>query len=433
MRSEGNLIKSIDWLTVGFYTLFVFFGWLNIYAAVFDPEAYISPFSGSSRAGQQLMWIGLSSVTILMIMVVDYKFYNSFAFVLYGIVIFLLLATFVLAPDIKGSRSWLVLGPIRLQPAEFAKFATALVLARYLGDINVKFNQIKTRLVIGAIIGLPAIIIIAQNETGTMLVLAAFVIVLYREGLSPYILVFGILSIALFVMTLMFDKYYLMGALGIFAFFILGVILLELRKKNARKRPVYQKAFIVAGVYALCIGVIFSVNFFVNDVLQPHQQNRIKALIDPESDIKGIGWNLYQSKVAIGSGELTGKGFLKGTQTKFDFVPEQSTDFIFCTIGEEYGWIGSSVFILFYVIFICRLVNLAERQKDRFSRIYGYSVASIFFFHFMVNIGMTIGVFPIIGIPLPFISYGGSSLLGFTILLFVFLKLDAHRKQQLWH
>lgn len=433
MRNEGNLVRSIDWLTIGFYIVFVFFGWLNIYAAVYDPEAYISPFSGSSRAGQQLMWIGLSSITILMIMVVDYKFYNSFAFVIYGLVIFLLLATFVLAPDIKGSRSWLVLGPIRLQPAEFAKFATALVLARYLGDINVKFNQIKTRLVIAAIIGLPAIIIIAQNETGTMLVLAAFVIVLYREGLSPYILVFGILSIALFVMTLMVDKYYLIGSLGILAFIILGVILFELRKKNARKRPVYQKAFIVASAYALCVGVIFSVNFFVNDVLQPHQQNRIKALIDPESDIKGIGWNLYQSKVAIGSGELTGKGFLKGTQTKFDFVPEQSTDFIFCTIGEEYGWIGSSVFILLYVSFICRLVNLAERQKDRFTRIYGYSVASIFFFHFMVNIGMTIGVFPIIGIPLPFISYGGSSLLGFTILLFVFLKLDAHRKQQLWH
>ncbi len=433
MRNEGNLIKNIDWLTVGFYLLFVFFGWLNIYAAVFDPEGYISPFSGASRAGQQLMWIGLSSIIIVMIMVVDYKFYHSFAFVIYGLVIFLLLATFVLAPDIKGSRSWLVLGPVRLQPAEFAKFATALVLARYLGDINVRFSQPKTRMIIGGLIGLPAVIILAQNETGTMLVLASFIIVLYREGLSPYILVFGLLAIALFVMTLMIDKYYLMTGLGIIALLLLVGILLELRKKNARRRSIYQKAFVVAGIYALSVGIIFSVNFFINDVLQPHQQNRIKALIDPESDIKGIGWNLYQSKVAIGSGELTGKGFLRGTQTKFDFVPEQSTDFIFCTIGEEYGWIGSSVFIACYVFFICRLLHLAERQKDRFSRIYGYSVASIFFFHFMVNIGMTIGVFPIIGIPLPFISYGGSSLLGFTILLFVFLKLDAHRKQQLWH
>lgn len=433
MREEGNLSRSIDWFTVSLYLIFVLFGWLNIYAAVYDPEIYVSPFDLSYRAGQQLMWIGLSSVIILMIMIVDYKFYSSFSYVIYGAIILLLLATFVLAPDIKGSRSWLVLGPVRLQPAEFAKFATALAIARYLGDVHIKFSQSKTKFVLGAIIGLPAIIILAQNETGSMLVLASFVIVMYREGLSPYILVFGILSVALFVMTLMFDKYYLIGSLGFVAFVFLFNILLDLRKKNARRKPIYQKSMLTVGVYLAAVMIVFSVNFFVNDVLQPHQQNRIKALIDPMSDIKGIGWNLYQSKVAIGSGQFWGKGFLQGTQTKFDFVPEQSTDFIFCTIGEEHGWLGSSLFIVAYILFLCRLVHLAERQKDKFSRIYGYSVSSIFFFHFMVNIGMTIGVFPIIGIPLPFFSYGGSSLLGFTILLFVFLKLDAHRKEFLWH
>lgn len=433
MRQDENLSRNIDWLTIGFYVGFVLFGWLNIYAAVYDPEVYVSPFDTGYRAGQQLMWIGLSSVVILMIMIIDYKFYSSFSYVIYGAIILLLIATFVLAPDIKGSRSWLVLGPIRLQPAEFAKFATALALARYLGDVHVKFSQFKTRLMVGAIIGLPAVIILAQNETGSMLVLASLIIVLYREGLSPYILVLGIVSVALFVMALMFDKFYLIGTLGALAAVIIAFILLDLRRKNIRKKPIYQKAMAIAGIYAVCVAVVFSVNFFVNDVLQPHQQNRIKALINPESDIKGIGWNLYQSKVAIGSGELFGKGFLQGTQTKFDFVPEQSTDFIFCTIGEEHGWVGSSLLIMAYVFFLCRLVHLAERQKDKFSRIYGYSVASIFFFHFMVNIGMTIGVFPIIGIPLPFFSYGGSSLLGFTILLFVFLKLDAHRKQLLWH
>jgi rod shape determining protein RodA len=433
MREEGNLSRSVDWFTVTLYAIFVTFGWLNIYAAVYDPEAFVSAFDQNYRAGQQLMWIGLSSVVILMIMVVDYKFYSSFSYVIYGFIILLLLATFVFAPDIKGSRSWLVLGPIRLQPAEFAKFATALAVARFLGDIHVKFSQLRTKLILAAIIGLPAIIILAQNETGSMLVLAAFVIVMYREGMSPYILVFGILSVALFIMTLIFDKYYLIGSLGFITLIILVNILLDLRKKNARRKPIYQKSLIAIGGYIAAVAVIFSVNFFVNDVLQPHQQNRIKALIDPMSDIQGIGWNLYQSKVAIGSGQFWGKGFLQGTQTKFDFVPEQSTDFIFCTIGEEHGWLGSSLFIVAYIVFLCRLLHLAERQKDKFSRIYGYSVSSIFFFHFMVNIGMTIGVFPIIGIPLPFFSYGGSSLLGFTILLFVFLKLDAHRKEFLWH
>lgn len=433
MREDGNLTKNLDWVTIFFYLLFVFFGWLNIYAAVYDPDVTTSPFDAHYRAGQQLIWIGLSAFVILMIFIIDYKFYSSFAYIIYGLVILLLIITYILAPDIKGSRSWLVLGPVRLQSAEFAKFATALAVARYLGEVNVKFSQMNTKLALGALIGVPALIILLQNETGSMLVFAAFILVFYREGLSPYILIFGILSVALFVMALMVDKYYLVAFIGGISLLIAVSILLELRKKNVRKKAVFQKASIILAIAAASVVVVFSVNFFVHDVLQPHQQDRIKALIDPGSDIKGIGWNLYQSKVAIGSGELIGKGFLQGTQTKFDFVPEQSTDFIFCTIGEEHGWLGSALFIVAYVFFLARLVNIAERQKDKFSRIYGYSVAAIFFFHFMVNIGMTIGVFPIIGIPLPFFSYGGSSLLSFTILLFVFLKLDAHRKQVLWH
>jgi rod shape determining protein RodA len=433
VREDGNLTRNIDWLTVFLYLAFVLFGWLNIYAAVYDPEIYVSPFDIGYRAGQQLMWIGLSGFLILMIMVIDYKFYNSFAYVIYIFVVLLLIVTFVAAPDIKGSRSWLVMGPIRLQPAEFAKFATALAIARYLGDINVKFSQTKTKIMLGILLGIPALIILAQNETGSMLVFAAFMLVFYREGLSPYILVFGIISVSLFIMSLMIEQEYLITSLIVVGILIVGNILLDLRKKNARRKQIFQKALAVAGIAVASIGVVLSVNFFVNKVLQPHQQARINALIHPERDIKGIGWNLYQSKVAIGSGEFIGKGYLQGTQTKFDFVPEQSTDFIFCTIGEEHGWLGSSLFIAAYVIFLLRLTNLAERQKDKFSRIYGYCVTGIFFFHFMVNIGMTIGIFPIIGIPLPFFSYGGSSLLGFTILLFVFLKLDAHRKQMLWH
>jgi len=431
LRGDINFAKNIDWITICFYVGFVLFGWLNIYAAVYDPTLHMSPFNPASRSGQQLIWIGLSAFVILLILIVDYKFYSSFAYVIYGAIIFLLIVTYIVAPDIKGSRSWLVLGSIRLQPAEFAKFATALALAKYLGGIGVRFIQSRTQLICAILLGVPAAIILLQNETGSMLVFSAFILVFYREGLSPYILLLGIFSIVLFVLTLLLDKYYLASGLAVLGILTSGFILLGLRKKNIRRKPIIQKALGVFGACIISIVIVFSVNFFVTDVLQPHQQARIKSLINPGADIKGIGWNLYQSKVAIGSGALTGKGFLQGTQTKFDFVPEQSTDFIFCTIGEEYGWIGSSLFIIAYVVFLVRLISLAERQKDKFARIYGYGVASIYFFHFMVNIGMTIGIFPIIGIPLPFFSYGGSSLLGFTLLLFVFLKLDAHRKQLL--
>ena len=272
---------------------------------------------------------------------------------------------------------------------------------------------------IACIIIIPPLLIIVQGDTGTALVFGGFVIVLYREGLNPSIIVIGLLAIALFVLTLIFEQTTLMIAIG-----VLGILIILIGKKK------WQRIVTVAGML-IVLGVVWSVDYFVNDILKPHQQNRIKALINPEADPLGYGWNVTQSKIAIGSGGLLGKGYLQGTQTKFDFVPEQSTDFIFCTLGEEQGWLGTSTVIFLFVFLLVRLVRIAERQKETFARVYGYSVASIIFIHFLVNVGMTIGLFPVIGIPLPLFSYGGSSLWAFTILIFILLKVDAHRMQVL--
>lgn len=432
MRQDDNLSKSIDWLTVGFYAFFVVAGWLNVFAAVYDAEAHQNIFDFSLNSGKQLVWIGTSAVLIILILVIDYKFYNTFAYIMYGFMILLLIATIFLGTEAKGSRSWFEIGSLRIQPAEFAKFITALALATYLGKINIKFEKLQTKLVCALIIGLPAICILLQNETGSVLVFSAFILVLYREGLSPIILILGFVGVILFILALIFPP-------NIIAQVIVGLGILALiyvitsRKKSTKVRTlVIRSSFVLAGCI-VCIATAFSVDFFVNKVLQDHQRKRILVLVNPDIDPLGAGYNVTQSKIAIGSGEFLGKGFLEGTQTKFDFVPEQSTDFIFCTIGEEHGWLGSTILIVMYVLFMMRLVYLAERQKDKFARIYGYSVACIIFFHFMVNIGMTIGIFPVIGIPLPFFSYGGSSLWSFTILLFIFLKLDAHRRQLLSH
>ncbi|MCR6639755.1 MAG: rod shape-determining protein RodA [Sporocytophaga sp.] len=432
MRQDDNLSKSIDWLTVGFYAFFVVAGWLNVFAAVYDAEAHQNIFDFSLNSGKQLVWIGTSAVLIILILVIDYKFYNTFAYIMYGFMILLLIATIFLGTEAKGSRSWFEIGSLRIQPAEFAKFITALALATYLGKINIKFEKLQTKLVCALIIGLPAICILLQNETGSVLVFSAFILVLYREGLSPIILILGFVGVILFILALIFPP-------NVIAQVIVGLGILALiyvitsRKKSTKVRTlVIRSCFVLVGCI-VCIATAFSVDFFVNKVLQDHQRKRILVLVNPDIDPLGAGYNVTQSKIAIGSGEFLGKGFLEGTQTKFDFVPEQSTDFIFCTIGEEHGWLGSTILIVMYVLFMMRLVYLAERQKDKFARIYGYSVACIIFFHFMVNIGMTIGIFPVIGIPLPFFSYGGSSLWSFTILLFIFLKLDAHRRQLLSH
>lgn len=438
MRSEDSLSKNIDWLTILFYAVFVIAGWLNVFAAVYDADANQNIFDLTLNSGKQLMWIGTAVLLIIIILAVDYKFYSTFSYFIYGGIIILLLITIFLGTEVKGSKSWFELGSLRIQPAEFAKFATGLALANYLGRINVKMEKLQTKLIAGAIIGFPCLLILLQNETGTVLVFASFILVLYREGLSPWILIFGTICVALFVLTLIFEKSILLPiiiylSIAIILYLVYLAIANFVKKKIVKAKTLLIRAGVVATATIIAVGIIYSVDFFVNDVLQDHQRKRILVLVNPDIDPLGAGYNVIQSKIAIGSGEFIGKGFLQGTQTKFDFVPEQSTDFIFCTIGEEHGWLGSSLLITLYVLFMMRLVYLAERQKDKFSRIFGYSVASIIFFHFMINIGMTIGVFPVIGIPLPFFSYGGSSLWSFTILLFIFLKLDAHRRQLLSH
>ncbi len=356
-------------------------------------------------------------------MVMDFRFYDTFAYIIYGVIIFLLIVVLLFGREVAGSRSWFELGPFRLQPSELAKFATGLALAKYIGTSGFRMDKVMDQVVTFAIIGLPAVLIVLQGDAGTAIVYAVLLLVLFREGLSPVLLIVGAFSAIIFVLTLLVENH---------VYLYMGILSAATLAIFFNKKRIKRIVFIIAGALVVS-GVIRSVDYVINDVLKPHQQNRIKAFINPDSDPLGFGWNVTQSKIAIGSGGPWGKGFLKGTQTKFDFVPEQSTDFIFCTIGEEHGWIGSFITIMLFVVLILRLIFLAERQKWRFARVYGYTVACIFFFHFAINIGMTIGLFPVIGIPLPLFSYGGSSFFGFTLLLFIFLKLDAHRTQVLVH
>lgn len=431
MRSEDkiNFTNNIDWVTVGFYILFVFLGWLNIYAVVYDPEAVNSIFDFSINSGKQLMWIGGAFLLIVMILVIDYKFYSAFSYIFYGLSMLILLLTIFMGTEVNGSKSWLDLGIVRVQPAEFAKFTTALALARYLGTLGVNIERFNVMFKAGIILLIPCALILLQNETGGMLVFSAFILVMYREGLPGTLLLIGVFVTLLFVLTLAVGvDPILIGLSVLFGLIMLYFIINRLRMT---RKQLTNRLIAIVVIYGMSIGFVFGVHKIFFEILQEHQRNRIMVLFDTELDIRDVGYHVHQSKIAIGSGDFFGKGFLEGTQTKFDFVPEQSTDFIFCTIGEEHGWFGSTILIALYVLFMMRLVFLAERQKDSFSRIYGYSVASIILFHFMVNIGMTIGLFPVIGIPLPFFSYGGSSLWSFTILLFVFLKLDSHRGQVL--
>jgi rod shape determining protein RodA len=421
-RNKSEIPSSrIDWLTVGIYAACVLMGWLNIFAAVYDPEANQSLFDFSLNAGKQLIWIGSSLVLVIVIMVIDFKFYEAFAYVLWGLFLIALVAVIFLARDVNGAKSWFEIGSIRVQPSEFAKFGTALALAKFMGTAGVKFEQMRTKLICGVILGVPAILILLQNDTGSTMVFASFLLVLYREGLPSWVLVLGLVAAAVLILTLIVDKFILFAGIAL----IVAFIIFQIRRKTLRNIAA------VVGGGLVVMGMILGVDFFIHKVLQKHQRDRIMVLLDDQTDKKGVGWQVLQSKIAIGSGGLTGKGFLQGTQTKFDYVPEQSTDFIFCTIGEEHGWLGSLLVITLFMALTCRIVLLAERQKDRFARIYGYSVASIIFFHFFINIGMTVGLLPVIGIPLPFFSYGGSSLWSFTILLFIFIKIDAHRTEVL--
>lgn len=421
MKREDNITHKIDWVTVLVYCAIVFLGWLNIYAVTYDENVSTSIFSLDLNSGRQLIFITGAVVIISAILIIDRQFYETFAYIIYGALLFLLLLVPLIGKEVGGNKAWLGIGSFGVQPSEFAKFATALVVARLIGSIGFKMDNIKNQLILFALIGAPLVLILLQKDTGTALVFTVFVVVFFREGMSPFIILVGLTCAIIFVLTLLVENQYFLH-IGIAVLLVLAILM-------GRKK--IKRIAILAAIAFSIVMVIESVDYIVTDVLKPHQQNRIKALINPDADPLGFGWNVTQSKIAIGSGGFIGKGFLKGTQTKFDFVPEQSTDFIFCTIGEEHGWMGSLFTIGLFMVLLLRIVFLAERQKNKFARVYGYSVACILFFHFAVNIGMTVGLFPVIGIPLPFFSYGGSSLWGFTILLFIFLKLDAHRMQVL--
>lgn len=421
MTRVDNISGNLDWLSVMLFFLIALLGWLNIFAAVYDETVYQNIFDLSLNSGRQLVFIGASVLLIIIIMVMDFRFYDTFAYFIFGGIILLLIVVLLFGREVAGSRSWFEIGPFRLQPSELAKFATGLALAKYIESSGFRIDKLSNQLVAFVIILLPAGLIVLQGDAGTAVVYSILVLVLFREGMSPMLLIVGVFSAIIFILTLLVDQH-LYLYLGILSISTVAIIL--------NKKRIKRIVLIALGALVIA-GVIRSVDYVINDVLKPHQQNRIKAFVNPDSDPLGFGWNVTQSKIAIGSGGPIGKGFLKGTQTKFDFVPAQSTDFIFCTIGEEHGWLGSLITISLFVALILRVIYIAERQKWRFARVYGYVVACVFFFHFAVNIGMTIGLFPVIGIPLPLFSYGGSSLFGFTLLLFVLLKLDAHRMQVL--
>lgn len=415
MPRREKMIGSIDWLSILLYGLLVFFGWLSIFSASSD-DTVVSIFDFSERYGKQLLWIGLSIALAIVILLIDAKFFSAFSFWIYFLMIGLLIFVLLFGKTVAGSKSWLEIGSISLQPAEFAKFATALAVAKYLSTLNIDMQKLGTKVRVAAIALFPAALILLQNDTGSALVYMAFVLVLFREGLSGMIIILGLWMTVLFIVTLLFNELYVSAALTAIA------LLVWLIYKKSRK---HKKLLALALVFS--VGFVFSVNYAFENVLEPHQKKRINVLLGIEKDIKGAGYNVNQSIIAIGSGGLKGKGFREGMLTRYHFVPEQTTDFIFCTVGEEWGFVGVTVVITTFLILLIRLVWLAERQRSPFSRIYGYGVASILFFHFSVNIAMTVGLAPVVGIPLPFFSYGGSSLWAFTILLFIFLKQDANR------
>ncbi|MBR0502252.1 MAG: rod shape-determining protein RodA [Paludibacteraceae bacterium] len=481
---QNNIVKNIDWVTVTIYLLMVIAGWFCIYGAVYHFED-ASFWDFSYRYGKQLVWIGLSIGIAFTLLMLDSRLYNLFAYEIYAILMLLLLVTIFVAPEIKGSRSWLVLGPVSLQPAEFAKTATCLAVARVMSTTGFKVTRLGDFVKVICFILFPMLLILLQNETGSALVYASLLLVLYREGLPGIILILLFFLAVIFVVSIRFGDVPILAAFPDESYGLFLVILITLAVQNGfllvfqkdRKitmsmvlfdvivlllaylvykifhlnfRFTYVGYGIIAvkfiylivisfqkrlytyfwiGLFAIASVGISSMSDMAFDKLKPHQQSRIRVTLGMENDPQKAGYNVNQSKIAIGSGGVSGKGFLNGTQTKLKYVPEQDTDFIFCTVGEEHGFVGSFVVMILFLILMLRLVFLAERQRSLFSRIYGYCVASIIFFHVAVNIGMVIGLTPVIGIPLPFFSYGGSSLWGFTILLFIFLRLDASRTE----
>lgn len=479
-NENSTLFKSIDWLTVLLYMVLVVLGAISIYAASYNFDQ-ASMFDLAKFSGKQFLWIGLSTVLGLSLLLIDRRVYEAYAYPIYAGMMLLLLVTIAIAPNIKGSHSWIVLGPVSLQPAEFAKFATALALAKLFSTYNFALNTAKNYAIAAGVILLPIMLIILQNETGSSLVYFSLVLVLYREGMTGFVLYAGVCAVVFFVLALKYSVFTFMGidlgaflVLAIIMVLVVGMLLFYCRSlvlsRNVLLGYVGSSLLVVAlhylGIdvngYLFFFSVIgasviyllfamfhddlkkvlitvvfavssvmflFTVDFAFNKVLEPHQQTRIKVVLGIEEDLRGAGYNVNQSKIAIGSGGLTGKGFLNGTQTKLKYVPEQHTDFIFCTIGEEQGFVGSVGVLLLFLMLILRIIAIAERQHTAFARVYAYCVASIFIFHLCINVGMVIGLCPVIGIPLPFFSYGGSSLWGFTVLLFILLRIDATRKQ----
>lgn len=483
-NTEANVsvFRSLDWITIILYLILVTLGAVSIYAASYDFDQ-ASLFDFNEFSGKQFLWIGLALILGCAILLLDYRLYEAYAYPVYICVLFLLLLTIFIAPNIKGSHSWLVLGPVSLQPAEFGKFATALALAKlfdsYNFNLNAKLSNYYRALII---IFLPVVFILLQNETGSALVYLSLIFVLYREGMSGFILFAALCAITFFVVAVKYSEPLILGiSAGEFAVFVLVEVIYSLLLLFYCKDIIIARnvilGFIGAGVLAavlqfcgvavpgtlfflLTIGAaltytaiamfrhrigkflisisfaavsimfLFSVNYVFNNVLKPHQRQRITVALGIEDDIRGVGYNVNQSMIAIGSGGVAGKGFLNGTQTKLKYVPEQHTDFIFCTIGEEEGFMGSTVVLLLFLAFILRLIHIAERQRSPFGRVYAYCVVSFMIFHLCINVGMVLGLCPVIGIPLPFFSYGGSSLWGFTILLFVLLRIDASRKER---
>ncbi|MCF8424312.1 MAG: rod shape-determining protein RodA [Bacteroidia bacterium] len=403
-------------------------GWLNIYAAVYNEE-HQNIFDTSQKYGMQLIWISSAFFIAILILIIDAGFYTVFAYFFYAFLLLACIAVPYLGREVKGSRSWFRFGSFGIQPAEFMKFATNLALAKYLSNVNIEvqttrrnkladlLKNYRNTIIAVVILGLPLLIIkILQDETGLAIVFIAFIITLYREGLSVNFLIAGIFSAILFVLSLVLASQTLIIALGIIG------LLAFLFIKRSRKNLIFVSVFFVSASV-----VVLGTNY-VYDHLEDHQRIRIDVLLGRGTvNLKKEGYNVNQAKIAIGSGGFFGKGYLQGTQTKYDFVPEQDTDFIFCTVGEEWGFVGTSTVIMLELFLILRVIFMAERQRSPFSRIYGYGVACVLFFHVAVNVGMTIGLMPVIGIPLPFFSYGGSSLWSFTILLFIFVKLDANR------
>ena len=411
-----SVTSNIDWIVVSLYIAMVAMGWLNIYSSSLSTTDY-SFFDTSQYYGKQLLFIVFSIPIIMIVLSVDAKIYEKFSVVIYAIAMLLLAGLYVFGKEVKGQVNWYAIGSFSLQPAEFAKAATALALAKYLSDVQVNLKTVNRQLQALGIIFLP-VLLIAPHDPGSALIYAVFVFVLYREGLPAWYLWTGFFAIFLFVLTLVVAPHFE---------YVIGVIFIILLAQYLRTRLVDRNILFSSIIFAVASGFVLSVNYVFENVFEQHHRDRFNILLGKAVDMKGIGYNINQSKIAIGSGRWVGKGFLEGTQTKGGFVPEQHTDYIFTTVGEEWGFLGSLFVVVIFVALIFRILYLAERQKTKFSRVYSYCVAAILFVHFFVNISMVVGIFPTVGVPLPLFSYGGSSLWGFTILIFIFVKMDANK------